>query len=766
MPSNVPYRYCRRVCKTQGRTNRSLDGRGQEARPGTWLSALYAAADAWEAGVRLFLSTAPALLESGRRATLEWRASALPDWVRDLHPRVWFWIGRAETQVRPLDAVNTFQAAVQLLRTQGDADGVLLCLAALLGVGNLAHLGLDRAREWAGQFLALCDALSEEHLAAADPVVWLAIANVCFTHPRHRLTLAMPSLMATALERGMASHGLLGGASSAMSGATCTGQFEVSERIAAAMMPFVDAPNASPSEAAWFLYTVGYLRFLQTRYEEAHALLVRAERLAGSAGLREVLYEIALYRFMVEFRAMGWELACRSLREAETVPVQRRPMRIALLRIYQARRATWQGEPGQAADLAEASMRAIDAIGTDYHVMCFGLFSADVLIQDGRLERAAALVRRAREIVWPAQALDCWRAVLLMTETYLVLRAEGRDAAMPLLREALQAARVGMRRYFLRFQECCMPPLFSLALEADIDTELVCELIRKFRLPPPVNAPDAWPRAVRIRTLGRFDVVVNDEPLEYSRKVPKKTLALLKALVAHGAREVPEEWLCDMLWRDEEADAARQALGITVIRLRKLLGCAEAVAQQGGRVWLDRQRVWVDVWRFEQAFGDEASRVPAMLLDLYGGTFLPDDEDEPWSVAMRERLRGKFIHVLAAHAGRLEAAGDSEAAAACYLRGLDADAIVEAFHQGLMRCYRALGRPTEAIGAFRRLRQTLSVVLGVAPSAASECLYREVLAGLPAPRNEAAVAEDAPPVRLRKRPPRRSGTRPGSRSRP
>lgn len=47
-------------------------------------------------------------------------------------------------------------------------------------------------------------------------------------------------------------------------------------------------------------------------------------------------------------------------------------------------------------------------------------------------------------------------------------------------------------------------------------------------------------------------------------------------------------------WGDEEADAARQALGITVLGLRKLLGQADAVIQQGGRVSLNRQRVWAD----------------------------------------------------------------------------------------------------------------------------------------------------------------------------
>ncbi|MCW5622364.1 MAG: bacterial transcriptional activator domain-containing protein, partial [Burkholderiales bacterium] len=64
-----------------------------------------------------------------------------------------------------------------------------------------------------------------------------------------------------------------------------------------------------------------------------------------------------------------------------------------------------------------------------------------------------------------------------------------------------------------------------------------------------------------------------------------------------------------------------------------------------------------------------------------------------------------------------------EQAQMLYLRGIDADPIVEVFHQGLMRCYQAQGRHLEAISAFRRMRQILSVVLGVAPSPESVRLY-------------------------------------------
>jgi DNA-binding SARP family transcriptional activator len=294
------------------------------------------------------------------------------------------------------------------------------------------------------------------------------------------------------------------------------------------------------------------------------------------------------------------------------------------------------------------------------------------------------------------------------------------------LRGALLLARQGSRRYYLRYMECSMPPLFKLALEEGIDVELVQELVRLFRLKPPKDAPDNWPWPVTLRTLGKFTLSVDGEPVQFARKLPRKALLLLKALVAIGNREVPEQTLCDLLWSDEDGDAAVNALSITLVRLRKILGKSEAILHQGGKLLLNPELCWVDAWAFESSLGRDVDR---KALDLYGGSFLPEDVGESWTVATRERLRGKFIHALSSHGAAMEQAGDLEVAVNCYLRGIDADAIVEEFHQGLMRCYQRLGRRSEAISAYRRMKQTLSVVLGVPPSEASQRLYRELLQG-------------------------------------
>ena len=46
-----------------------------------------------------------------------------------------------------------------------------------------------------------------------------------------------------------------------------------------------------------------------------------------------------------------------------------------------------------------------------------------------------------------------------------------------------------------------------------------------------------------------------------------------------------------------------------------------------------------------------------------------------------------------------------------------------------MRCYHRLDRLPEAVSAYRRLKQTLSVTLSLPPSAGTEKLYRALRLG-------------------------------------
>ncbi len=142
---------------------------------------------------------------------------------------------------------------------------------------------------------------------------------------------------------------------------------------------------------------------------------------------------------------------------------------------------------------------------------------------------------------------------------------------------------------------------------------------------------------------------------------------------------------------------------------------------------------WVDAWAFarnvevvERGEGTPQAllRAGQRALESYRGSFLPADPEDRNIVVMRLKLRDLLARLVSALGRQLEAAGEWEAALACYRRGIDADELAEEFYQGVMRCHAAMGRTAEGMAAFRRLRQTLSVVLGVKPSEKSEQLMQ------------------------------------------
>jgi LuxR family transcriptional regulator, maltose regulon positive regulatory protein len=303
-----------------------------------------------------------------------------------------------------------------------------------------------------------------------------------------------------------------------------------------------------------------------------------------------------------------------------------------------------------------------------------------------------------------------------------------RDAAAGLLVRAWESA--AAMRYFqllapLRTQ---LAELAAFALERGIATGFARELIERRRLPAPSPAAQGWPWRLRVFTLGRFSLEVQGRPLVFEGKVPKKPLALLKALLAFGGEAVPTRRLADALWPDDEADAAQAALEIALHRLRKLLGPAgELLRVREGQVSLDRREAWCDLHAFERLVA-EPHALPALqaAMALYQGHFLAP-EDEAWCVSTRERARARFSALVLDAAEALSAAGHHEEALRVCKRGLELDDLDERLYQGLMRAALALGRPAEGIAAYQRCQRVLDKVIGTAPSQPTERLLRELL---------------------------------------
>lgn len=677
--------------------------------------------------IRLILKEANSLLNSGHRQTLVRWIQKTPPPTYDREPWLAYWLGRAQLQTAPSEGIKTLEHALELFRQSDDRRGLIECLIDLIGGAHVGFGALDAIDRW-------LDALLDQ----IDPTTDLGSANLSLracgvlcmalfhAKPWHQSTMPAYRKIENLLLDCTDPHMALTAATGALIVSGLCGDFECGDRIARATESLAERETTSPSDASWWFAQVGYMKYVKAQYEEALSYFAKAYRIAEANGLRTVLGVIVLWRFLVEFRVVGWSAANATLAEFEAMPPSSLPMSGAMLYLFRARREAHRGHGDEASDLAAISDRAAMRTGSRLEEMLYGLCNADIFLDTGRTKEARPLLSRSRALIDRAPVYDCWRAAQLYMEAWLARIEGNNERALLLLREALALAREGKHRYYLRFLDRALVPLFRLALDEGIEVDSVQEIIRMFRLKAPKDAPDLWPWPVRIYTLGQFKVRINGEGLEFPRKLPRKTLLLLKAIVAFGGRDVPEQALCDALWGDEEGDAARNALSITVLRLRKLLGSNESVSHQGGKISLNPEMCWVDAWAFEARLADTRF-VGQKVLALYDGTFMPEDEGESWSVAPRERLRGKFIDALSRYGTTLESEGDLLGAVQCYMRGIDADPIVESFHQGLMRCYERLGKRTEALSVYRRLKHTLSVVLGVPPSDATQRLFQDML---------------------------------------
>ncbi|HTD74367.1 MAG TPA: BTAD domain-containing putative transcriptional regulator [Steroidobacteraceae bacterium] len=236
---------------------------------------------------------------------------------------------------------------------------------------------------------------------------------------------------------------------------------------------------------------------------------------------------------------------------------------------------------------------------------------------------------------------------------------------------------------------------------------------------------------IRIHVLGRFRLTKGNTPIAIPPRL-RKPRELLQALIALGGTEVGAGVLIDALWPDSEGDAAYHALESALYRLRQLLGARDAVLMEGGKVSLNRDQLWIDMWEFEQELNPPhdqkahgVERIGRLRL-LYQGHFLQHESEEPWVLRARQELRDRLLRAIRDAARDCEAASRWEEAASLYRAGIELDTLNEGLYRGLMLCHRELGDLGEALQAYRRCRELLTRFLGIAPNAKTQALYHSV----------------------------------------
>ena len=198
-----------------------------------------------------------------------------------------------------------------------------------------------------------------------------------------------------------------------------------------------------------------------------------------------------------------------------------------------------------------------------------------------------------------------------------------------------------------------------------------------------------------VSVLGRFEVLVDGEPVPAGEWGSRRARTLLKRLVVARGWPVPREELMELLWPGERSDRLAARLSVQLSAVRRVL--RGGVVADRSTVRLDLGHVAVDLEEWFRATEDRA------VVEGYA-ELLPEDRYEDWTGPLRDEMRDRFV--LAAR--RLGETAEDDVAVPALRRVVDLDPYDEAAHRLLVRRLRRAGRMGEAADARRRLEEVLA----------------------------------------------------------
>lgn len=232
---------------------------------------------------------------------------------------------------------------------------------------------------------------------------------------------------------------------------------------------------------------------------------------------------------------------------------------------------------------------------------------------------------------------------------------------------------------------------------------------------------------LKIYTLGRFSMVLDNQPIVFIGKAKKRPLDLLKAMIALGGRYVPKSHLTELLWPDSAGDASVSVMNTTLSRLRKIIG-KKAISTDNGRLSLNSDYCWVDSWGFERILNRGKNpelvtkEMVASLINQYQGTYMVGDE-EIWLLIKREKLQNKLLYILSRYAKDLKLEGNFTQAIYIYEQCISIDNLCEEYYFNVMHCQTLQKLIPEAIKTYNRCHKSLTTQLDVLPSQQCKELY-------------------------------------------
>lgn len=231
-------------------------------------------------------------------------------------------------------------------------------------------------------------------------------------------------------------------------------------------------------------------------------------------------------------------------------------------------------------------------------------------------------------------------------------------------------------------------------------------------------------QSVLVRLLGPVGVV--DPDGEIKRVPGARARTLLAALAVEPGQFRSAARLIDTVWGDDQPQSPQAALHTQISRLRPLLPAETLEAGPGGyRLAVEPSAV--DLFAAQSLIADGTDQALRAARDLWRGEPGADLGDDHLAAEIRrhaDRLQSDLDDRLSRIA---LADGDFELARRLAEARCAADPLDEPAHAVLMRALARLGRTSDALAVFARIRRVLSAELGADPGPELVALNNQLL---------------------------------------
>lgn len=252
--------------------------------------------------------------------------------------------------------------------------------------------------------------------------------------------------------------------------------------------------------------------------------------------------------------------------------------------------------------------------------------------------------------------------------------------------------------------------------------------------------PSPGKKALRINTLGRFELEPHDPKITIKNKVRKQMRLLISLLAINEGREVARQRIQRIMWPDVSERNARQSLYTTWSLLNKSVidgrgecpffeSNPQSIALNAHLVETDTQLLSGLCKRLREGSLDLPGyeRAIDQVEDLYRGPLLPGDETAE-VVAQRKRYQDRLLDALLTSGMSLRKRGETALALRYFRFAFDNEPTREDICYQLMLSLWKLDRHGEALNEYFVCRRSLIDQFGIEGTSKLRELYEAILA--------------------------------------